>query len=161
MDKSGFLKKLNSGWMMRWFMFLRLPGAWFMRVQLVSCDGKTAVVKMPYSWRTQNPFNSIYFAAQCAAGEYSTGVLALYALHGEQPVSMLVTHVSSEYYKKASQTIYFTCEEGEKVQNAVKTTLATGEPVTLQMMSTGRFADGTEVSKVWITWSFKRKEKRN
>ncbi len=142
---------------MRLHMLAKLPGAWFMRVSLQSCDGTTAVVKLPYSWRSQNPFNSIYFAAQCAAGEYSTGVLALYAIHGEVPVSMLVTNVSSEYYKKASQTVYFTCNEGDKVQEAVQQTLNTGEPVVLKMTSTGRFADGTEVSKVWITWSFKRK----
>ena len=142
---------------MQLYLLFKLPGAWFMRVQMYRCDGKTAVVKLPYSWRSQNPFRSIYFAAQCAAGEFSTGILALYAMHGEAPVSMLVTNVSSEYYKKAAQTVYFTCEEGEEVQKAVQHTLATGEPVTLKMTSTGRFADGTEVSKVFITWSFKRK----
>lgn len=142
---------------MQLYLLMKLPGAWFMRVRLKSVDGKTAVVALPYSWRSQNPFRSTYFAAQCAAGEFSTGVLGLLAMHGESPVSMLVSRVDSEYYKKASQTIFFTCTDGEMVHEAVQKTLQSGEPVIVKMCSTGRFADGTVVSKVWITWSFKRK----
>src|SRR5690606_10376148 len=90
---------------MRLFLLWKLPAAWFMGISVRACDGGQAVVKLPYGWRSQNPFRSIYFAAQCAAGELSTGVLALTHLQGKPPVSMLVTRVEAEFLKKASDTL--------------------------------------------------------
>jgi hypothetical protein len=157
MNKAKYLSWLNSGIGMKFFLFSRLPGAWFMGVRMRSCDGNKAEVALPYSWRSQNPFRSIYFAAQCAAGELSTGVLAMYAMQENPPVSMLVTHIESEYYKKANQTLLFTCDEGAAVHEAIQTAITTKQPVTLRMLSTGCMPDGVVASKVWITWSFKAK----
>ena len=145
--------------MIHLYMFWKLPAAWFMGVRLQKCDGARAEVRLRYSWFSQNPFKSIYFAAQCAAGEFSTGILVLEALKGQPPVSMLVTHIEAEFYKKASQTLIFTCEEGAEIKAAVQQTLSTGEPVTLRMTSTGRLPDGAEATKVWVTWSLKAKSK--
>lgn len=145
--------------MIHLYMFWKLPAAWFMGVRLRKCDGARAEVGLRYSWFSQNPFKSIYFAAQCAAGEFSTGILVLEALKGHPPISMLVTHIEAEFYKKASQTLVFTCEEGAEIKAAVQQTLSTGAPVTLRMTSTARLPDGTEATKVWITWSLKAKSK--
>ncbi len=158
MTKKSFLSLLNSTWKMGFFLFSRLPGAWFMGVRVRRCDGHTAEVALPYGWRSQNPFKSIYFAAQSAAGEYSTGILAMYAMQELPPVSMLVTRVECEFYKKASETLVFTCNEGPLVQETIDRALATGEPQLLRMTSVGRLPDGTEASRVWITWSFKAKK---
>ena len=73
-----------------------------MGVRMRACDGQRAEVALPYGWRSQNPFKSTYFAAQAAAGELSTGVLAMYAMQELPPVSMLVTRIEAEFYKKAN-----------------------------------------------------------
>ncbi|HND87824.1 MAG TPA: DUF4442 domain-containing protein, partial [Saprospiraceae bacterium] len=65
---------------MRLFLLWKLPAAWFMGIGVQHCEAGRAVVSLPYGWRSQNPFRSAYFAAQCAAGELSTGLLALAAL---------------------------------------------------------------------------------
>lgn len=157
MDQAAFLKLINTPWRMRLFLQWKLPAAWFMGIKLESCDPHRSVVLLPYSWRSQNPFKSVYFAAQCAAGELSTGLLAMAHLQGKPPVSMLVTTVSSEYFKKADQTIRFTCEDGDAVAAAIDKALATGEPVVITMHSTGTLPDGVVASKVSITWSLKKK----
>jgi hypothetical protein len=157
MTKEKILVLLNSPWRLWWYLLLKLPGAWFMGVRLRACDGQKAEVRLPYRWRSQNPFRSTYFAAQCAAGEFSTGVLCLYALAGEAPVSMLVTQVRAEFYKKADQTLLFTCTMGPEIQAAVRQTLATGEPVSIEALSVGTLPNGVEAARVWITWSLKRK----
>jgi hypothetical protein len=159
MTKAQFLNLLNSPWKMGLFLLYRLPGAWFMGVRMKHSDGQTATVALPYGWRSQNPFKSTYFAAQCAAGEFSTGVLCLYALQENPPMSMLVTHVEAEFFKKADQTLLFTCEEGAQVQATVAQALSTGEAHTLRMTSTGRLPNGEIASKVYITWSFKVKKR--
>jgi len=128
-----------------------------MGIRVVSYDAQHAVVHLPYGWRSQNPFRSIYFAAQCAAAELSTGLLALGALEGKPPTSMLVLHVEAEFLKKAAGTLLFSCEEGPVVADVVQKTVETGEAQTLRMCSTGRLPDGSEAARVWITWSFKRK----
>ncbi|HRI62511.1 MAG TPA: DUF4442 domain-containing protein, partial [Saprospiraceae bacterium] len=146
-------------WKMRLYLLWKLPAAWFMGIRVRSCDGARAVVRLPYGWRSQNPFRSTYFAAQCAAGEMSTGVLALTHLRDKPPVSMLVTRVEAEFLKKASETLLFTCEDGEAMEAAILKTIESGEAQVFRAASVGRLPDGTEASRVWITWSFKRKNK--
>lgn len=144
-------------WKMRLFMFWKLPAAWFMGIGVHSCDGAKAVVRLPYGWRSQNPFRSTYFAAQCAAGEMSTGLLALMHLHGKPPVSMLVTRIEAEFVKKASDTLLFTCEEGTQMEAAIRQAIEMEEPQVFRAASVGRLPDGTEAARVWITWSFRKK----
>lgn len=143
---------------MRLFLLWKLPAAWFMGIGVRSCDGQRAIVSLPYGWRAQNPFRSTYFAAQCAAGELSTGLLALAALQEQPPVSMLVTQVEAHFFKKADQTLLFTCTEGDALRAAVEQAIATGEAQLFQASSTGTLPDGTEAARVFITWSFKRKK---
>jgi Domain of unknown function (DUF4442) len=157
MTQAAFLKLANSPWRMRLFLFWKLPAAWFMGINVALCDTQRAVVTLPFGWRAQNPFKSTYFAAQCAAGELSTGILALTHLQGKPPVSMLVTSVDSEYYKKASQMLRFTCEDGQAIADAIQSAIDTGQPVSIRAASVGTLPDGTVASRVWITWSFKKK----
>jgi hypothetical protein len=152
-----FLRLVNSRWRMRLFLLWKLPAAWFVGISVRSCDGEKAVVRLPYGWRSQNPFRSTYFAAQCAAGELSTGILALAHLQDKPPVSMLVTRVEAEFLKKASDVLLFTCEDGKAMEETVKKALETGEPQIFRATSIGRLPDGTEAARIWITWSFKRK----
>lgn len=143
---------------MRFFLWWRLPAAAFMGIRVVHCNEEKAVVQLPYGWRSQNPFRSTYFAAQCAAGELATGLLALAALQGHAPVSMLVLRIEAEFTKKVAEPLRFTCLEGETVAATVQNALESGEPQTIRMMATGCLPSGVEAARVWITWSFKRKK---
>jgi acyl-coenzyme A thioesterase PaaI-like protein len=161
MDKKSFLRWAGSGWPMRMFLFRRLPSAWFMGIRVVRADEASAVVALPYGWRSQNPFRSIYFAAQCAAAELSTGVLAMAALHGEALVSMLVTDIRATFLKKASETLLFECVDGKLAQDTVRQALASDDAQLVTMNSIGRLPDGTIAVRVEITWSFKQKKRLN
>ena len=139
------------------FLFWKLPAAWFMGIRVEECTGLRTVVRLPYGWRSQNPFRSTYFAAQCAAGELSTGLLALAALQGQPPVSMLVTQIEASFLKKAAATLHFTCDEGEAVASCIRLAIESGQAQTLRLAAVGRLDDDTEAARVWITWSFKRR----
>lgn len=160
MDKATFLRRVNSSVWMTLFLFWKLPAAWFMRIRVASCDAQNCVVRLPYSWRSQNPFQSTYFAAQCAAAELSTGLLAMANLQGQPPVSMLIIKIESEFLKKAADTLLFTCEQGTAVEACIQEALASGEGQVLRLESTGRLSDGSVAARVWVTWSFKRKKLR-
>ena len=138
------------------FMFWKLPSAFFCGVRLRQIDAQKAVVSVPFKWLSQNPFKSIYFACQAMAAEMSTGVLGLGHTDGRNPkVSMLVIGLQGQYFKKATERIYFTCEEGMVVAAAIDKAIATGEGQTVAMKSIGRTKAGEVVSEFVITWSFK------
>jgi hypothetical protein len=153
-----FQKKFSNSFLLKFYLFSKLPAAWFMGIRLKTIALNKAEVLLPYHWRSQNPFRSTYFAAQCAAGEFSTGILASLILAGfEQKISMLVTHVEAEFYKKATDITTFTCSDGQKLFDTVKDAVNTKEARAFRAESIGTNQQGEIVSKVWITWSFKAK----
>lgn len=144
---------------MRLFLFWKLPAAWFVGISVRHCSAGSAVVRLPYGWRSQNPFRSTYFAAQCAAAELSTGLLAMAHLQGKPPVSMLVMNIEAYFLKKAADTLLFTCEEGEALAAAIEKALETGEAQSFRATSVGRLPDGAEAARMAVTWSFKAKSR--
>lgn len=140
------------------FMLLKLPSAFFSGVRLRKITEAEAVVSVPYKWFSQNPFNSTYFACQAMAAEMSTGVLALGQLYKRKPaVSMLVTGLKAQYFKKATERLYFTCAMGNDIKLAIEKAIATKEGQAINVVSTGRTAGGEIASEFVITWSFKAK----
>ncbi len=139
-------------------MWLKLPSAAFWGLRVHYCDSEKASVGIPFSWFTQNPFRSTYFAAQCGAGEMSTGLLAMAAIRGAGKVSMLVTNIEAQFAKKATSLVVFTCYEGKQIAEAVERAVNTGEAQTYTATSVGiQQRDGQEVTSIRVTWSFKVK----
>ncbi len=148
---------LRTPWKLKWYFWTRLPSLLFWRVKLQQLDSEHSSVSIPFFKKTQNPFKSIYFAAQAGAAEFSTGALAAVAISGKGKLSMLVTGMRCEYHKKASETILFDCNDGSAVFECVNKALETIEGKKLTMLSTGKNAAGEVVSQFWIEWSFKKK----
>jgi hypothetical protein len=92
------------------------------------------------------------------AAEMSTGILAMAHIYKRKPaISMLVTRIESDFYKKAVSITTFTCDQGHALRQAIDKTAATGEAVELVATSIGRNEEGLEIARFQITWSFKRK----
>lgn len=140
-----------------WFaMLVKLPSAIFWGFRIKSLIKESCEVTIPYSWRSQNPFKSIYFAALAGAAEMSTGALCQFALAGRGQFSMLVVDFRAEYYKKANSKITFTCGQGTELFDLIES-MKVGETAQLTMISTGKNASGETVARFFVTWSFKRK----
>ena len=151
------IRNLGTPWKMRLYFLQRLPSCWFWGVRIKEVAPGRCRVTIPYSWRTQNPFRSIYFAALAGAAELSTGALALIALHGRGRISMLITGLEGQFLKKADTLTTFTCEQGAAIQEAVQEAIDSGEGRTARILSVGRNEAGEEVCRFWLTWSFKVK----
>ena len=144
------------------FLWSKLPAAAFMGCRIDRFETTAAAVSLPMGWRSQNPFRSIYFAAQCAAAELSTGLLALYHTTASgKPVSMLVANMSGEFIKKATSRTEFTCTSGEAIAAAIQRAIETSEGQTVAVESIGRQASGEIVARFSFTWTFKAKSARN
>ncbi|AMQ57170.1 DUF4442 domain-containing protein [Algoriphagus sanaruensis] len=140
-----------------WFaMLAKLPSAVFWRLRIKTLTEDRCEVSIPYFWRSQNPFKSIYFAALAGAAELSTGALCQMALAGKGAFSMLVVDFRAQYSKKANTKITFTCDQGNELFELIDS-LKPGESNQLTMISIGRNTSGEEVARFFVTWSFKRK----
>lgn len=151
------LATFHSRWKMALYMLQRLPTLLFWGVRVKKVTEQEGVVTLPYGWRTQNPFRSIYFAAQCGAAELSTGLLALTHLHGKGKVSMLITRVEADFVKKADSLVTFTCTDGDAMRVAIENAVQTGTAVVFTARSVGVQATGEIVAQLHFTWSFKSK----
>ena len=142
----------------RFFLFQKLPAAFFAGLRIAHFDPTTCTVKIKYSWFSKNPFKSIYFAVEAMAAEMCSGMLAFGQVYKRNPkISMLVVKMEVNFIKKATGTILFTCEDGAMIQAAINESIETGEGKTIVCMSKGKSSADETVAEFLITWSFKAK----
>jgi hypothetical protein len=145
-------KKINK------FMLFKLPLAYIGGVRVKELSETTCMVKIKHRWLNQNPFKSMFWAAQGMAAEMTTGVLVMKNIAAsERKVSMLVTNQKGSFTKKATGKIRFICKDGAKVSAAIQKSIATGEGQVITMKSEGFNEENTTVSTFEFEWSLKVK----
>ena len=140
------------------FLLFKLPSAFLCGVKLKELDNTKAIAKVTYRWLNQNPFKSMYFAVQSMAAELTTGAIVTKKIResGEK-ISMLVTHHTGTFTKKAIGRITFTCADGLLIDEALAQTIKTGEGQTIVMKSIGMDEAGDQVSVYSFEWSIRLK----
>lgn len=139
-------------------MFFKLPLGWLSGMRVKSLTSTTCVVKIRFKWLNQNPFKSMFWAAQGMAAEMSTGVLVMQAIaEANKNVSMLVTHQNGSFFKKAVGRITFTCKGGELIRTTILNSEKTGEGQIVTLTSEGVDEKGVTVSSFNFEWSIKVK----
>ncbi|MFP2994449.1 DUF4442 domain-containing protein [Spongiivirga sp. MCCC 1A20706] len=140
------------------FSAMRLPSAWLCGVRVKSIDKKTCVVRIKHRWINQNPFNSMFWAVQGMAAEMTTGAMVTAAIRESgRKISMLVQNNNANFSKKATGRITFTCNDGHLIDEAISTTIKTGEGQTIWMKSVGVNEDGVVVSTFNFEWTVRVK----
>ena len=64
-------RKLNT------YTIFKLPSAYICGVRTKYIDNEKCVVTVKHRWINQNPFNSMFWAVQGMAAEFSTGALVI------------------------------------------------------------------------------------
>jgi len=153
-----FKQLITSPIKFRFFLFQKLPAAFFAGLRIHYFDAEKCVVRIRYAWFTMNPFKSVYFAVEAMAAEMCSGMLAYAQVFQRNPkVSMLVVKMEVAFVKKATGVILFTCEDGMLIQNAINEAIATRAGKTIGCKSIGKNEAGEIVAEFNFTWSFKTK----
>lgn len=140
------------------FLFLKIPISWIAGVRLKEMNDEICVTKVKFGWLNQNPFNSMFWAVQGMAAEFSTGFLCAEKIRKSgKKISMLVVHNQAEFTKKAIGRVTFSCLQGKELDAVLQKAIETGEGQTLTLFSEGKDEKGDVVSKFAFTWSFKVK----
>ena len=90
------------------------------------------------------------------AAEMSTGALALSNTYKKVPaISMLVTKMEANYFKKATGITFFTCAEGVEIADVVEEASISAEGKSITVKTTGKNKNGELIAEFLFTWSFK------
>ncbi len=145
-------KKINT------FLFFKLPSAWWSGVRLAEISEKEANTQVTHKWFNQNPFHSIYFAVLAMCAELATGILVMYHIKKSgRKISMLVTSNTSEFSKKATGKISFSCIDGLLVKSMIEKTIETNEPQKFWLKTIGINSNKQTVATFAFEWSIKIK----
>ena len=141
-----------------YFLFFKLPSAYWSGVRVKSIDNNECVVSVKLNWFNKNPFKSIFWAVQGMAAELSTGMLVSKQINDRKiNISMLVISSSSNFYKKAVGRIKFNCVQGNELKNIFDKLDEKNPTNKITMVSRGIDEVGDVVSDFKFEWSFKRK----
>ncbi|MFU8804286.1 MAG: DUF4442 domain-containing protein [Bradymonadaceae bacterium] len=132
---------------------LALAGA---RVEYVDLAGSRVV--LPFGWKTQNIFGTMYFAAIAMAAEAACGSLVL--LHDQQRGSKyapIVKRVEADFKKAATSDIVFECSAGDVAADLFDRAKESREREEAVIEVIGSTAKDGEVARVLVTWSMRYK----
>jgi hypothetical protein len=154
-----FQKLVNNGFLFRLFLLKRLPLAFIAGIRVKKLDNEQAVTTVKYTWLTQNPFRSMYFACLAMAAEMSTGLLIINGTYQSNPaISMLIISNQAAYHKKAVGKITFTCNDGKYIAEIVEKAKQTKEPYVVELRAVGTDETDDKVAEFVFTWSMKAKK---
>jgi len=160
-DEARLQRELKGmlGWMrFRAFTWASMPSAAFVGLRVEQADMTKCVTSIPGGWRSQNPFKTMYWAAQGMAAELATGVHPFAISRScEGGLRMFVVGTEAKFVKRAKGKIRFTCEDVSKARSAIEEALSTGEGVDLEMNVVGQDSTGDVVSNWVFKWNFRAK----
>jgi len=144
--------KLNT------LLIFKLPIAYISGVRSRYITEEQSKVSVRHRWINQNPFRSMYFAVQAMAAELSTAALVIYHIRkSKQNISMLIISNKADFSKKATGKIIFTCDDGDKIKEAIQKAIQTKEGQTCWMKSVGVNQNSEQVSEFDFQWTIKIK----
>jgi len=113
-------------------------------------------VTVPYKRKNKNPFRSTFWAVLGMAAEMSSGALLIMYTHKQKPsVAMIIVNCKGNFVKKATDITTFTCNDGQKIKQAIKTAIEKEEPQLIECDMAGVNEAGEEVANFTFTWSVK------
>ena len=142
------------------FLLKDLPSAFFCGTRIKSIDEKQCEIKIRLNWFNKNPFKSMFWAAQGMAAELTTALMLKDKIEKTgYDVSMLMISNKANYFKKATGTIIFKCNQGNEIDNIINELISSQTSQTILLSSTGKNDNDIVVSKFTFEWSLKIREK--
>ena len=140
------------------FMAAKMPLGLAAGLRVGDLDAAKCTIVLPGGWRTQNPFGSTYWAAQGMAAELASGLHPfVYAQGATVPVRMILARCAGEFVRMCKTDARFEFHQGELIENAIRSTLSSGENVDCVTEVLGYDAGNELVSRWSFTWAFRAK----
>ena len=152
-----FIKKsFTNNFKFRFSLFKILPMGFLSGMKISKLTEDKCSVTVPYKRKNKNPFRSTFWAVLGMAAEMSSGALLIMYTHKQNPsVAMIIVNCKGNFVKKATDITTFTCNDGQKIKQAIKTAIEKEEPQLIECDMAGVNEAGEEVANFTFTWSVK------
>jgi hypothetical protein len=157
-----FIKKsFTNNFKFRFSLFKILPMGFLSGMKISKLTEEKCSVTVPYKRKNKNPFRSTFWAVLGMAAEMSSGALLIMYTHKQKPsVAMIIVNCKGNFVKKATDITTFTCNDGQKIKQAIKTAIEKEEPQLIECDMAGVNEAGEEVANFTFTWSVKARVKK-
>lgn len=158
-EQSKLVARITKSSLFTLYLFKSLPMGWIAGLRVRELSEEKCITSVPFKRLNKNPFRSTYFAVQSMAAELSTASGCLLAVQGKKPsIAFIIVDLKASFSKKATDRVFFTCEDCNKAFEAVEKCIQSGEAETATFKTVGKMKDGTIVSEFEFTWSFKQRK---
>lgn len=157
-----FIKKsFANNFKFRFSLFKILPMGFLSGMKISKLTEDKCSVTVPYKRKNKNPFQSTFWAVLGMAAEMSSGALLIMYTHKQRPsVAMIIVNCTGNFVKKATDITTFTCNDGQKIKQAIKTAIEKEEAQLIECHMKGVNEAGEEVANFVFTWSVKARIKK-
>jgi Domain of unknown function (DUF4442) len=156
-----FSEKLLATLYLRYFGFTKIPLILFVRPSVYQIYNDLAVIKIPFRRRVKNHLGSMYFGAMSIGADLAAGILAFRKIKEQkQKISLIFKNFNVDFYKRAEGHTYFSCNDGNKIEDLIKRAIETEERVEeiVRVTATVPTEFGDEpVAQFKLTMSLKKK----
>ena len=146
---------------LRYFGFLKIPLIYFVRPTVIELTNKKVTIKIPFRRRTKNHLKSMYFGVLAVGADVAGGLIAWNLIReSSERIALIFKSFKAEFLKRAEGDVYFTCEQGNDIQNLVKAAIASNErvekPITVIATVPGLLGD-EPIANFTLVLSLKKK----
>ena len=112
------------------FLKTNVPMIEYSNLQVITINENQCIVMIPFTHKTKNHVNSMYFGALAIGAEVSAGLIPFYQLKSNNINStVLFKNFTANFLKRPEEDVYFVCNEGETVSQAIEKAINTKERV--------------------------------
>lgn len=145
------------------FSIVNLPMIFWLKPRVIELTDARCIIMMPFRHRSRNHVKSMYFGALCAGADLAGGIMAMKLFKKQkEKFTFVFKDLQADFLKRCEDDVYFICDEGARVSEAIQRALQTKERenVTLNVTATipALFKD-EPVAKFKLTLSLKQKQK--
>lgn len=105
----------------------KIPMIAFLSPRVMRISDEVITIRLPLNYRSKNHLGSMYFGAMAVGADLVVGTMAMRCIQKlDQDIQIIFKDFKAEYFKRAEDDVYFTCEKGLEIAELVEKA-ATGE----------------------------------
>ncbi len=132
-----FIDKVKETATLRLFGLLKIPMVFSMSPSVMESSPEKIVIKVPLNRRNKNHVNTMYVGVLAGAADVTVGYLAINAIkRSGEKLSFVIRDMNVNFLKRADGDVFFSCESGKMIQEAVQEAINTGIRVNLPVKIT-------------------------
>lgn len=154
---------LKATAMLRGFGALKVPLLYYLRPSVVQISRRRCEVRIPFSRKSKNHLNSMYFGALSVGADCVVGMLAMHLMNEnkQKNISLIFKDFRADFLKRAEGDVHFICEDGEAIQKQLEELASGDKRVNLPVHAYAivpKISSTEPVAKFVLTLSLKKKD---